>query len=71
MFQAKNNPLINRFIANKEKRIILRSPGIQMNVIGENIRDNPINQIKDARMFALILAGCGSFTIHKSSICCE
>ena len=58
MFQAKSNPLINHFFANKEKSTTYTSPGIQnelLNIIGENIRDSTINEIKDAKMFSLIL----------------
>ena len=58
MLQAKSNPLINRYFANKEKVPTYTSPGIQnelLDIIGENIRDSTINEIKDAKMFTLIL----------------
>ena len=58
MLQAKSNPLINRYFANKEKVPTYTSPGIQnelLDIIGENIRDSTINEIKDAKMFFLIL----------------
>ncbi len=70
MFQAKNNPLISRFFANKEKNVTYTSPGIQndlLNVIGENIRDSTINQIKDARMFALILDESLDISRHEQA----
>ena len=70
MFQAKNNPLINRFFANKEKNVTYTSPGIQndlLTVIGENIRDNTINQIKYTRMFALILDESSDISRHEQA----
>ena len=33
MFQAKNNPSINRLFANKEKGVTYTSPGIQMSCL--------------------------------------
>ena len=70
MFQAKNNPSINRLFANKEKGATYTSPGIQnelLNVIGENIRDSTINQIKEARMFALILDESLDISRHEQA----
>ena len=70
MFQAKSNPLINRFFANKEKSTTYTSPGIQnelLNIIGENIRDSTINEIKDAKMFALILDESLDISRHEQA----
>ena len=70
MFQAKNNPSINRLFANKEKGATYTSPGIQnelLNVIGENIRDSTIKQIKETRMFALILDESLDISRHEQA----
>ena len=70
MFQAKNNPSINQHFANKEKGVTYTSPGIQnklLNIIGENIRDSTINQIKEARMFALILDESLDISRHEQA----
>ena len=69
-FRAKDNQLINQFLINKEKGVTYTSHGIQeelLDIIGENMTDSIIAEIKSAGAFALILDESLDISRHEQA----
>ena len=69
-FRSKDNSLISRFFANKEKFVTYTSHNIQnelLDIIAESIRAAILNNIKNAGMFALILDDSLDISKHEQA----